>query len=165
MKSILFAVALGLATPAAAQAPADTAPTRLVFEEVVTMGPTQIIGDTPLGRRQRMPITGGTFKGEKLAGRVLPGADWQLVRADGMITINAEYMIETDDKVQIHVHNVGIVRLPKKDGDKFYMWAAPTFEAPIGRYDWLNQAIFVSKVEAAGDKDHPAARILIYQVD
>lgn len=164
MKSILFAVALGLATPVAAQTTADAVPTRLVFEEVVTMGSTQVVGDTPLGRRQRMEITGGSVKGEKISGRILPGADWQLVRADGTVSINAEYMIETDDKVQIHVHNVGVVRIPQ-DGGKLYMWAAPTFEAPLGRYGWLNQAIFVSKVEPAGDKDHPAVRILIYQVD
>ena len=118
-----------------------------------------LIGDTPLGRRQRMPITGGTFKGEKLAGRVLPGADWQLVRADGTVTINAEYMIETDDKVQIHVHNVGIVRLPKKDGDKFYMWAAPTFEAPDGPYGWLNNVQAVSIGES-----NPATGSLRYEI-
>lgn len=164
MKSILFAAALGLATPVAAQTAPATVPTRLVFEEVVTLDQTVVVGDTPMGRRQRMAVTGGTFKGEKLSGRVLPGADWQLVRADGTISINAEYMIETDDKVQIHVHNVGIVRIPKTGGE-LYMWAVPTFEAPIGRYDWLNQAIFVSKVTPAGDKDHPAARITIYQVD
>jgi hypothetical protein len=163
---LLAVLAAFASTAATAQPePPKTAPSAFVFEEVVTLEPTQIIGDTPLGRRQRVPITGGVFSGPGLSGKVLPGgADWQLVRADGSLTIEADYMIETDDHVQIHVRNVGVV-VPPKDGRPAYHWTSPVFEAPMGRYGWLNDAVFVSTLGPAGDKDHPAVRVTIYRID
>ena len=51
----------------------------------ITLAPPQELGETPRGRRRIVPITGGSFRGEKLAGRVLPGgAHWQFIRADGV---------------------------------------------------------------------------------
>ena len=163
---LLAVLAAFASTSAIAQpAPPKTAPSAFVFEEVVTLEPTQIIGDTPLGRRQRVSITGGVFSGPGLSGKVLPGgADWQLVRADSSLAIEADYMIETDDHVQIHVRNVGVV-VPPKDGRPAYHWTAPVFEAPMGRYGWLNDAVFVSTLGPAGDKDHPAVRVTIYRID
>jgi hypothetical protein len=80
------------------------------------------------------------------------------------MVIDADYMIETDDHVQIHVHNVGVVQR----GDatrKDYHWAAPTFEAPNGKYGWLNDSLFVSTLGPAGDPAHPAVKITIYKID
>ena len=43
----------------------------------ITLAPAQEVGETPHGRRRIVPITGGSFRGERLSGRVLPGgADW-----------------------------------------------------------------------------------------
>jgi len=61
------------------------------------------------------------------------------------------------------VHNVGVVN-PGKDGAPSYKWAAPVFEVPMGKYGWLNDAIFVSTLGPAGDKDHPAVKITIYKI-
>ena len=53
-----------------------------LFHAVVEIGAPISVGMTPLGERRIIPITGGHFEGEQLAGEVLPGgADWQLVRA------------------------------------------------------------------------------------
>jgi hypothetical protein len=135
-----------------------------VFEEVATLAPAQVVGDTALGRRQSVPITGGTVTGPGISGHVLPGgADFQIVRADGAVLIDADYMIETDDHVTIHVRNQGVIVPPGKDAPA-YAWAAPRFDAPNGRYGWLNNAIFVSRIGRAGDKDHPAVRITIWKV-
>ena len=42
---------------------------------------------------------GGTVDGPRLKGKVLPGgADWQIVRADGVVHLTARYTIETDDR-------------------------------------------------------------------
>jgi hypothetical protein len=156
---------LAMATGALAQGNAPPpAPTSFAFEEVASLGPAQVLGETPNGRRQSIPITGGTFSGPGLSGRILPGgADYQLVRADGAVAIDADYMIETDDHVTIHVRNVGLI-VPPANGGAAYAWAAPKFDAPNGRYGWMNNAIFVSRIGAAGDKDHPAVRITIWKV-
>ena len=143
----------------------QTVPTSFAFEEIVTLAPGYVVGQTPLGLRRRIPITGGTFAGPGIKGNVVAGgADWQLVRADGSTMVDADYMIETEDHVQIHVHNVGVLA-PAKDGKPAYRWTAPVFEAPMGKYGWLNDAVFLSTLGSAGDKDHPAVRITIYRVD
>ena len=155
---LLFAAAGG----AAAQE--GPAPTSFVFEEIATLAPAVVLGETPTGRRQAIPITGGTFSGPGIKGRILPGgADYQLVRSDGAVEVDAGYFIQTDDGVTIHVHNVGVIT-PAPGGGLGYAWAAPRFDAPKGRYDWLNKAVFVSRIGPAGDKDHPAVRITIWKV-
>lgn len=160
---------LSLSAAASAAAAQDvrppTAPTSFAFEEVATLAPPIVFGETPLGRRQSIPITGGTFSGPGISGRILPGgADYQLVRPDGAVMIDADYMLETDDHVAIHVRNVGLIVPPAKDRPA-YAWAAPKFDAPNGRYGWLNDAIFVSRISGAGDKDHPGVRITIWKID
>ena len=45
-----------------------------------------------------------------------------------------------------------------------YHWTAPAFEAPLGKYGWLNDAVFISALSGAGDKEHPAVRITIYRI-
>ena len=98
-----------------------------------------------------------------ISGRILPdGADYQLVRSDGAVSIDAEYTLETDDHVRIHVRNVGIIKPDAKGGP--YAWGAPRFDAPNGRYGWLNDAIFVSSIGRAGDAAHPAVKITIWRV-
>ena len=85
------------------------------------------------------------------------------VRGDGSVQVDAGYFIQTDDGVVIHVHNVGVI-VPAPGGGLGYAWVAPSFDAPTGKYDWLNKAIFVSRIGPAGDKDHPAVRITIWKV-
>ena len=165
MKAIWLSLSLVAAgaSAAAAQAARPDAPATFVFEEIASLAPAQVLGETPIGRRQSIPITGGTVSGPGISGKILPGADYQLVRSDGAVVIDADYMIETDDHVTIHVRNVGIIVPPGKDGPA-YAWAAPRFDAPSGRYGWLNDAIFVSHIGGAGDKDHPAVRITIWKI-
>ena len=161
---LALASLLAVAGAAAAQEPPPPAPAAFVFEEIAELAPAVIMGETPTGRRQAIPITGGTFSGPGIKGRILPGgADYQLVRSDGSVQVDAGYFIQTDDGVVIHVHNVGVI-VPAPGGGLGYAWAAPSFDAPTGKYDWLNKAIFVSRIGPAGDKDHPAVRITIWKV-
>jgi hypothetical protein len=55
--------------------------------ELVSMGPA------PLGERRVVYITGGTFAGPRLRGEVLGGADWQILRRDGAIDLDARYAL------------------------------------------------------------------------
>jgi hypothetical protein len=57
-------------------------------DEVVSMGPA------PLGERRVIYISGGTFAGPRLRGEVLGGADWQIVRGDGAIELDARYALK-----------------------------------------------------------------------
>ena len=56
--------------------------------ELVTMGPA------PLGERRVVYIMGGTFAGPRLRGEVVGGADWQILRRDGAIELDARYALK-----------------------------------------------------------------------
>jgi hypothetical protein len=154
--AVTSALAAGLLAANARAAEPETPGIAFAFEAYVTIGAAQTPGPTPFGGRNRIPITGGHFEGPTIKGKVLPGgADWQLIRSDGAVTLEADYMIEADDGALIHVHNHAVVSGP-------YLRCAPVFEAPIGKHDWLNKAIFVGTVtvEPKGD----AVRVRVYKV-
>lgn len=128
--------------------PKNTPELEFALQLKVTLGQFYSIDQTQHGRRNVIPITGGTFEGPLLRGTVLEGgADYQLSNADGSRTeIEAIYSIKTDDGVYIHVRNRGIIANSKNaDGQPvFYFRAAPQFEAPAdSKYGWLNDALFV----------------------
>lgn len=112
-----------------------------VMELKVTLGQGFGVGETTMGNRFVIPITGGTFQGPNIKGEVLPGgADYQMInQGKGRTDVEAIYCLRTDDGVNIHIRNKGIIA-----GDYFY--CTPSFEAPVNsKYDWLNKAIFVCR--------------------
>ena len=130
----------------------------------VTLEPIRDLGDTPLGRRRIIGITGGRFSGERLSGRMLPGgADWQLIRADGTAYLDARYTLETGDGALIYVNNHGyrhgptpvIERLARgEDVDPalYYMRTTPWFETSAAAYSWLNRAVCVGTGARRADR-------------
>jgi hypothetical protein len=81
----------------------------LLLEIDVEVAPLVSIGTTPSGEIRLVPITGGTFAGPDLKGRVLPGgADWQEARNDGTLEIRARYLLETDAGERIEVRSEGL---------------------------------------------------------
>ena len=149
MKQILLLIALAmtsLSMRAQSYQPKDTPQLEFAMQLRVTLDNAYVVGETPHGRRQVIPITGGTFEGPLLKGTILSGgADYQLGSADGSRTeLEAIYSIRTDDGVNIHVRNRGLICT----GESFYFKAAPQFEAPAdSKYAWLNNAIFVCQPE------------------
>lgn len=107
-----------------------------------------LMGTTPAGERRVVPISGGTVEGPGLKGAIMPGGeDWQLIRSDGVTELDARYWLRTDDGVLIRVHNqVLSVPAGSEPATKPYARSSVRFEAPIGRYDWLNKAIFVGTI-------------------
>ena len=115
----------------------------------------QELGTGPLGRRRIIPITGGRFEGERLSGRVLPGgADWQVIRPDGVADLDARYTLETGDGALIYVRNKGYRHGPEDvirrlaageavDPKLYYMRTTPWFETGDARYAWLNRIVCV----------------------
>ncbi len=116
----------------------------------VTIGEAYGIDNTQHGKRTIIPITGGTFEGPKLKGTILNGgADYQL-NTETRTELEAIYCIRTDDGINIHVRNKGIIYNGKdtEGNPTFYFRAAPTFEAPAdSKYAWLNNALFVCTPE------------------
>ena len=83
-------------------------PLKPLLRAEITLDAPLELGETPLGRRRVIPITGGRFLGERLSGTILPGgADWQVIRRDGVAHLDARYTLQTDDGALIYVRNEG----------------------------------------------------------
>jgi hypothetical protein len=66
-------------------------------------------GKTPVGEVRLIRFASGTFEGDGLRGRLLPGGtDWQQVRADGVLEIRAHYLLQTDLGETIEVMSEGL---------------------------------------------------------
>ncbi len=153
-----------LQAQAASNAPEDSPKLDFVYEEVVTLGEALHPGETPWGERNIVPITGGTFAGPNIKGKILPGGwDWQLASKSGCHQIKADYMIQTDDGVIINVLNKGTF-CPGKSEKSSRLLTGPVFEAPLGKYDWLNDGVYVGTLQGTTTVDgKPAVRIRFYK--
>ena len=88
---------------------ADTPQLELIFAADVSVGPPLDCGDVGKGARRIVPITGGEFSGPNIRGKVLPGgADWQILRGDGVSELEARYTLQTDDGALINVRNLAL---------------------------------------------------------
>ena len=146
--------------PVGAPPPADAVPrVEFAFEERVTISPAVVLGNTALGHRQYIPITGGTVAGPKLKGQVVPGGwDFQLTySASDCTQLSADYFLKADDGTVIHVFNEGLMC---PGGQR--SWMRPRLEAPKGAHEWLTNATFVASLEV--EPDGKAVRIRFYQL-
>ena len=152
----------GFEPPMAGAFPVQPPTTRLAWEAVVNIAPVIDMGDSPLGKRRMIPITGGTFVGPRLRGKVLAGgADRQLVRKDGVTLLNALYEMQTDDGAVITVLNR--VAIDPSDKPAPYVRSMVEVTAPEGPHGWLNRRVFVGDLHGL-----PAGRnavvIRVYEV-
>ena len=86
----------------------------LLFEIRATLESPIIVGDVPEGKRRVVPVSGGTFTGPRLRGTLVPGgADWQYLRPDAVMVVEAQYLLRTDDGVIIQVNNRGMRHGPE----------------------------------------------------
>ncbi len=125
----------------------------------VDVGKPVEFGAVPGGRRRVIPILGGTFEGPEIRGRVLPGgADWQLVREDGLAELDTRYALETDAGALIYIRNAGIRHASPEltakllagepaDPSRVYFRTVPVFETCAPELRWLMRAIFVGSGE------------------
>ncbi len=148
--------------------------TEFVFEAHVNVDSPLVIGESSHGLRRVIPISGGTFSGPGISGRVVPGgADWQFVRPDGVLEILAKYTLETSDGVLVSVDNRGVRHAPPEvlermskgemvPASEYYFRTSAQFEAPLGsKYEFLNRAVFVG----VGERVPGAAIIRFYKVN
>ena len=129
--------------------------THYVFSLSITVGAPIVVGDLGFGVRRIVPILGGAVHGEKVSGRIFPcGADFQVIRPNGLTELEAKYGFETDDGAVIYIENLGIRFGPKHlldriangevvDPSLIYFRSVPRFETGAANYRWLMENLFI----------------------
>ncbi len=99
-------------------------------------------------------VTGGSFDGDRLRGRVLPvSGDWVIVEK-GYARVDVRLLLQTEDDVLIYmtyrgIHTLGAAHRERLaagqalDPASYYFRTAPMFETAAPAYDWLNRVVSV----------------------
>ena len=136
-----------------------------------------MLGPIPGGASQGYTSIGegSTVSGPRLNGKLVDysGADWPVVRADGVVELNAHYMIQASDGALIYIRNLGYVHGPLRTSGQSpdeapalapYFRCTPYFRAPQGVHEWLNRTVVVGvgqrvpKVKPEDPPDHSLFR-------
>ena len=136
------------------------------------LGGIQKLGNTPYGERRIIDIKDGTVDGPKLKGKVLAGgADWQIVRSDGVVHLTARYTIETETGGLILVNSEGYRHGPPEvmerlgrdetvDPSLYYFRAFMRFETADPASAWLNRILALGR----GARANRAVRLEVFEV-
>jgi hypothetical protein len=137
--------------------------TKYVFTITAHIGSVTSVGDIGHGVRRIIPITGGEVHGE-INGKVCPfGADFQIIRPNELIELEAKYAFETDDGAVVYVENRGVrfgpVELLQRlkrgepvDPQLIYFRTVPKFETGAAKYRWLMESLFVGSAARHADR-------------
>lgn len=143
-----------------------------VFELAVDVGVPQSVGRDAAGERRCVPITGGSVTG-RIRGVVLAGgADWQVLRPDGLADLDARYMLKLDSGAMVEVWSRGLrigpaevmaklARGERVDPSSYYMRTAMRFETAAPDLQWLVHRLHVGLGERTPDQ----VRLNVYSVD
>jgi hypothetical protein len=128
-----------------------------VYRLEATLGDPLDLGDVAQGRRRIVPLTGGTFAGPELSGKLLPGAsaDWQIVLPDGTTLGDIRYTLQTVGGELLYVQSRGVrhgspevlARLGRGeevDASKYTFRTSTQIETAAADLNWLNKGIFIS---------------------
>jgi hypothetical protein len=128
-----------------------------VYRLEAALGEPLDLGDVSQGHRRIVPLTGGTFTGPELNGKLLPGvsADWQIVVRDGTTLGDIRYALQTDDGALLYVQSRGVrhgsadvlARLGRGDdvdASEYTFRASTQIETASRDLDWLNKGVFIS---------------------
>jgi hypothetical protein len=126
-----------------------------VADLVVRIAEPIEIGRIAGNLRRVIPIAEGEVLGPRIRGKVLAGgADFQMMRVDGVTDLQARYVIETEERGLIYVENTGVRYGPPElmerlrrgevvDPALIYFRATPRFETAAPGYEWLMRNLFV----------------------
>jgi len=101
-----------------------------------------------IGALTVFPISGGSFEGERLRGKVLAGGgDWVTEKPDGTFELDLRATLETDDGTLIHLTFTGV-----RDDENHYFRTLPRFETAAPQYAFLNRllAVGIGEIRAEG---------------
>lgn len=129
-----------------------------------------VVGRGASGERRIVPILGGRIAGPRVNGEVLPGgADYQLIRADGVAEIEARYTLKLDDGALVYVVNRGLRHAAPEDmarllrgepvpPERVYFRTAPAFETASPAHAWLTRSLFLG----LGERRPDSVRVRIF---
>ena len=117
-------------------------------------------GEAHFGRRMIAVVTGGSFLGDRLRGKVLyGGGDWATIETGrDVLRLDARVTRETDDGAKIYVQYRGVLR-PLSEANRqarnggtasdadyaaLYFRTMPIFETAAPQYRWLNDIVTVA---------------------
>ena len=128
-----------------------------VYRLEATLAQPLDLGEIAQGHRRIVPLTGGTFTGPELNGKLLPGAsaDWQIVLSDGTALGDIRYTLETDGSDLLYVQSRGVrhgsaevlSRLGRGedvDASEYTFRTSTQIETAAPHLDWLNKGVFIS---------------------
>ena len=129
-----------------------------LMELAVDVGPVVSMGEGPLGERRVVAILGGRFEGSGLRGDVLPGADWQIARKDGVLDIDARYALKDQAGGVVRVVSQGYRHAPSEvlaalargeevDPASYFFRTVMRFETGAPYLEWLNRTIAVATAQ------------------
>jgi hypothetical protein len=138
--------------------------------------PTDVGQTSPAGLRRVVTVLGGTLEGTgstaSLKGKILPGADYQIIRPDGFTEIDAHYVVQMESGDLIYVTNRGMRHGPPEliaklnagesvDQSKIYFRTIITIETAAKTLDWMSRSILVS----VGERQPSEAVIHVYRLN
>lgn len=128
-----------------------------VYRLEATLGEPLDLGDLAQGHRRIVPLSGGTFTGPEISGKLLPGAsaDWQILLADGTALGDIRYTLQTEGGDLLYVQSRSVrhgsaevlARLARGedvDASEYIFRASTRIETAVAGLDWLNKGIFIS---------------------
>jgi hypothetical protein len=139
----------------------------------VDVHPIDALGSFPLGERRVVTFAGGNFEGrDGLRGTIAPGGvDWQLARADGVLEIDAHYLLITDQDEPIEIRSVGLRKASAEVAERlargepvapseYYFRTHIRLSTSAPRLAWMNDLLAVS----TGERRPEAVRIHVHEV-
>jgi hypothetical protein len=129
----------------------------------VEVGELVTLGYGPIGERRRVEIMGGTFEGPRMKGTVVPGADWQLLRSDAVLELDARYALRDESGALVHVLSQGMrhgspevmARLGRGENvpaSDYFFRTVMRFETSAPSLAFLNTTIAIATAERKARK-------------
>ena len=144
----------------------------LAFTAHLQLAPWRAYGIRSSELRRLVEVKGGTIRGSRINGVVIPGgADWPTVYPGGVLKFDARWSFETTDGALVYVQNTGIRRASLQiherldrnelvDPKLVYFRTAPVFETAAPGYEWIAQSLFI----ASGRRGANALELDVYEV-
>jgi len=131
----------------------------LAFDLHLDIGKPMDVGNIgTAGLRRVAPVMGGSLQGPGMSGKILPGADYQIIHPDLLTEIDAHYVVQLESGELLYITNRGVRHGPtevlqklaageKVDQSQIYFRTVVTVETAVPALQWMNRTIFVAKGE------------------
>lgn len=134
---------------------------RPLFSLTLQLGSLHNVGALASGERRVALIHGGTLQGPGLEGEVITGSDCQLMRSDGVLDIDAAYVVRLASGAMLRIVNRGLRHGPPEvlarlaqgeavDPHSYYFYTTMQFESGAAQLAWLNGTLALARAERHG---------------